>query len=45
MVFHVEVNFGGLPFIAEFVEQGGDRAAGTRQRAVPEAKPGAKSFR
>src|ERR1035441_9905270 len=26
MVFHVEVNFGGLPFIAEFVEQGGDQA-------------------
>jgi len=26
MVFHVEVNFGGLPFIAEFVEHGGDQA-------------------
>ena len=26
MVFHVEVNFGGLPFVAEFVEQGGDQA-------------------
>ena len=26
MVFHGEVNFGGLPFVAEFVEQGGDQA-------------------
>ena len=26
MVFHGEVNFGGLPFIAQFVEQGGDQA-------------------
>src|ERR1035441_9829149 len=26
MVFHGEVNFGGLPFVAEFIEQGGDQA-------------------
>ena len=26
MDFHVEVNFVGLPFIAGFVEQGGDQA-------------------
>ena len=26
MVIHVEVNFGGLPFVADFVEQGGDQA-------------------
>ena len=26
MVFHVEVNSDGLPFIADFVEQGGDQA-------------------
>ena len=26
MVFHGEVNFGGLPFIAELVEHGGDQA-------------------
>ena len=26
MVLHVEVNFGGLPFIAQFVEHGGDQA-------------------
>ena len=25
MVIHVEVDFGGLPFIADFVEQGGDQ--------------------
>ena len=26
MVFHGEVNFGGLPFVAQFVEHGGDQA-------------------
>jgi hypothetical protein len=25
MVFHVEVNFGGLPFVVDFAEQGGDQ--------------------
>ena len=26
MVIHVEVNFGGLPFIVDFAEQRGDQA-------------------